>query len=136
MFMFSKRFFTFYSTALLAYKRNSESSILSSFKQVKHRVTHKIKSMRSIHVSRITQSRLFFRIMRVFKRWKYSRRGSRIRGNLLRFVRRKRNLLKLYYASENSRYLSRQYYNCVNAVHGTMDWFLSRTRGYKRYSRW
>lgn len=68
MFMFSKRFFTFYSTALLVYKRNSESSRLSSLKQVQPRVTHRSKSMRSIHVGRVTQSRLFFRIMRVFKR--------------------------------------------------------------------
>jgi hypothetical protein len=71
--LLSKRFFTLYSTALLAYKRNSEmysSSMLPKIKQLKHHIRNNVKhnSVRSLRIGSIMQSMLFKRIASIFKR--------------------------------------------------------------------
>jgi hypothetical protein len=71
--LFSKRFFTFYSTALLAYKRNSEmysSDMRLNIQQIKHHIRENVthNSVRSLRIGSVTQSRLFKRIAYVFQR--------------------------------------------------------------------
>lgn len=96
--MYSKRYFTFYGTAILAYKRNTEMSHFDTYraanrfylshnvKKIQRNIRRKVShnSIRSVQLSRVTQTRLFNLIRRMFRK----------KGRRLRFYRRRRRKLR------------------------------------------
>ncbi len=113
-FMYSKRYFTFYGTAILAYKRNTEMShfdtsraanrfyLSHNVKKIQLNIRRKVShnSIRSVQISRVTQTRLFKRIRRIFR---IRRRGYRFFRRRRRFMLRKRK--KEYRQKEYKRIL-------------------------------
>lgn len=81
VFMYSKRYFTFYGTAILAYKRNTEMSHFDTSREanrfylshnvnkiqqnIRKHVSH--NSIRSVQLSRVKQTIFVKRIRRVFR---------------------------------------------------------------------
>ena len=80
-FLYSKRYFTFYGTAMLAYKRIVEmanydttlvtrrTSLLHNVKRIQNNIRRNVShnSVLSMHRSRIAHNRLFYRLNNIFR---------------------------------------------------------------------